>query len=78
MNWLIGGAVVLLVGPPLLRAIASSPETLTKSADIIEAGRGKLIEVGKRGASAAYEAGRSAYGQRRASQLKGTFGGLLR
>lgn len=78
MNWLLGAAAVLLVGPPILRAVAGNPEALTKGADLIESGRGKLIEAGKRGASAAYEASRSAYAERRASQLKGTFGGLLR
>jgi len=82
MNWLIGGALavvaVAVVGPPLLRAAAKNPQLLTDSASTIEAGRAKAIEYGKRGASAAYEAGRSVYEKRRASQLKGTFGGLLR
>ena len=78
MNWLLGAAAVLVLGPPVLRVIAGNPEALTKGADLIESGRGRLLEEGKRGASAAYEAGRSLYEKRRASQLKGTFGGLLR
>lgn len=70
MNWLLGAAAVLLVGPPILRAVAGNPEALTKGADLIESGRGQLFEQGKRGARAAYEAARSA--------SRGTFGGLLR
>lgn len=77
MNWLLGGAALLILGPPVLRAIAANPDKVRSGADLIESGRGKLIEYGKRGASAAYEAGRSAYEKRRASQV-GAFGGYLR
>ena len=78
MNWLIGGAAVLLVGPWVLRKLAENPDVIHKSADLIEASRNKAVEYGKRGANAAYDAARAEYEKRRASQLKGTFGGLLR
>ena len=78
MNWLIGGAAVLFLGPPLLRALAANPDAVRKSADLIETGRSKAIEYGKRGASAAYDAGRNALEQRRASRQVGTFNGITR
>lgn len=78
MNWLLGAAALIVLGPPLLRAVAGNPEALTKGADLIESGRDQLFEQGKRGAQATYEAARSAYNARRASQLKGTFRSLLR
>ena len=78
MNWLIGGAAVLFLGPPLLRALAANPDAVRKSADLIETGRSKAIEYGKRGAQAAYEAGQRALEERRASRQVGTFGGLFR
>jgi hypothetical protein len=78
MNWLLGAAALIVLGPPVLRAVAGNPDALKKSADLIETGRNKAIELGKRGASAAYDAARAEYEKRRASQLKGTFGGLLR
>jgi hypothetical protein len=78
MNWLIGGAAVLLAGPWVLRKIAENPDTVRKSADLIETGRDKAVEYGKRGAKAATDAARRAYEERRASRQVGTFGGLLR
>lgn len=77
MNWILGAAAVLILGPPILRKIAENPDAVRAGADTIEAGRGKLVEYGKRGASAAYEAAKAQYEQRRASQV-GAFAGYLR
>lgn len=74
MNWLIGGAAVLLVGPWFLRKVAENPDAVRKSADIIEEGRSKAIEYGKRGVRSAQQA----YEQRRASRQVGTFNGITR
>lgn len=74
MNWLIGGAAVLFLGPPLLRALAANPDTVRKGADLIEEGRSKAIEYGKRGVRSAQQA----YEQRRASRQVGTFNGITR
>jgi len=78
MNWLLGAAAVVLVGPWALRKIAENPDAVRKSADLIETGRDKAVEYGKRGAKAATDAARRAYEERRASRQVGTFGGLLR
>lgn len=74
MNWLLGAAAVVLAGPWVLRKVAENPERLRKGADIIESGRSKAVEYGKRGVRSAQQA----YEQRRASRQVGTFNGITR
>lgn len=69
LKWIVGGAAVLFLGPPLLRAIASNPDAVRSAADLTERARNKTIDLTRRGASAA----RSAV----ASRMNGTFAGVM-
>lgn len=69
LKWLIGGAAVLFLGPPLLRKLADNPDLIRKTADLTESARRKGIELTKRGASAVRE--------KVASRMNGSFAGLM-
>jgi len=80
MNWIIGGAAVLLLGPKLLRSLAENPEMLRRAADMTDQTRNRLVDVSKQGAQYVT----NQINQRRMAQpmpvrpMQGTFGGLLR
>ena len=52
LKWIVGGAAVLFLGPPLLRKLADNPDLLRKTADLTEGAHRKGAEYAKRGASA--------------------------
>ena len=59
MNWILGGLAVLFVGPTLLRKVSENPQALKSGADFLDKARVKGIDLGKRGAKAAYAKGRA-------------------
>ena len=69
LKWILGGAAVLFLGPPLLRAIAANPVTVRSAADLTERARGRAIDLTRRGASAAYSKVRG--------KMNGTFAGVM-